>query len=400
MIDRQYQTTKIYRFVNNIDNTKKMKKTIFVLMAFFTLNLYAGNKVKITVKNPTATLRSNEIVEIDFKKIKEKLKLKENETFVVKNASSQQIPYQLAAHKGGKNAVVIFQTTVNPNGKAFYTVEKGIPSKFQPKVYGRLVPERKDDFAWENDKIAFRVYGPALQATGEISSGIDVWVKSTTNLIVDKWYADDLSGKLSYHQDHGEGLDMYKVGPTLGAGASAPFVNGKLWYSKNFVSCEVLDNGPLRMTVKLKYAPYLVDQTEVKETRLISLDAGSQLNKISIDYDFNGDSIPVASGIVLRNSEIEKTYIAPDKCYFLHAEPEDVVNGTIYQAVIVKKPFKQIENKQEHLLGVKNASANKNYTYYTGAGWSKWGFATFEEWKAYVDAFSIKIKHPLEVKIK
>ena len=44
-------------------------------------------------------------------------------------------------------------------------------------AYGTFMPQRKDDFAWENDRIAFRVYGPSLERTGEISSGIDVWCK-------------------------------------------------------------------------------------------------------------------------------------------------------------------------------------------------------------------------------
>ena len=50
------------------------------------------------------------------------------------------------------------------------------------------VPERKDDFVWENDKVAYRVYGPALQAMGEITSGIDVWSKRVPDLIVNAWY--------------------------------------------------------------------------------------------------------------------------------------------------------------------------------------------------------------------
>jgi len=29
--------------------------------------------------------------------------------------------------------------------------------------------------AWENDRIAFRTYGPALQATGEKAVGYDIW---------------------------------------------------------------------------------------------------------------------------------------------------------------------------------------------------------------------------------
>ena len=65
------------------------------------------------------------------------------------------------------------------------------------------------------------VYGPALKATGEISNGMDFWAKRIEGLI-DKWYENDLSGVASYHTDHGEGLDYYKVGRTLGLGMTAP----------------------------------------------------------------------------------------------------------------------------------------------------------------------------------
>ena len=47
---------------------------------------------------------------------------------------------------------------------------------------GRFVRERNDDFAWENDLVAHRVYGPALETAKKeplVSSGIDVWVKRT-----------------------------------------------------------------------------------------------------------------------------------------------------------------------------------------------------------------------------
>ena len=77
------------------------------------------------------------------------------------------------------------------------------------KTFCRFVPERMDDFAWESDRIAHRMYGPALiTGEGTISSGVDVWVKSTRNMIINKWYK---SGE--YHADHGEGLDGYSVRP-------------------------------------------------------------------------------------------------------------------------------------------------------------------------------------------
>ncbi|MGC3976956.1 MAG: DUF4861 family protein [Paludibacteraceae bacterium] len=356
--------------------------------------------MKITIKNPSTLLRNNELVELDFKTVKEKLALKEGEEFIIRNAGGTQIPYQITSNGCCKETLLLFPATVNGKGSVTYTITKGTPEKFVSKVYGRLVLERKDDFAWENDKIAFRVYGPALQATGEISSGIDVWVKRTENLVVNKWYANDLAGKQSYHNDNGEGLDMYKVGPTLGAGASTPWLDDKFWFSKNFVSCDVLDNGPLRMTVKLKYAPFSAGSVEVTETRIISLDAGSQLNKISILYEFNAASLPIVTGIVTRDSKEEKTFASPDSFFFLHAEPADKEHGTIYEAVVGKKAFEKVETKNNHILGFQHITPKIKYTYYQGAGWSKWGFSSFDDWKKYVADFSEKTQKPLIVKVK
>ena len=48
---------------------------------------------------------------------------------------------------------------------------------------GAKPPERWDDIFWENDRIAHRIYGPAVSrpapnGEGLVTSGIDVWVKS------------------------------------------------------------------------------------------------------------------------------------------------------------------------------------------------------------------------------
>ena len=39
----------------------------------------------------------------------------------------------------------------------------------EPTTFARFVPERSDDFARENDKVAFRAYGPALHDSKEKS---------------------------------------------------------------------------------------------------------------------------------------------------------------------------------------------------------------------------------------
>ena len=143
------------------------------------------------------------------------------------------------------------------------------------------VSGRVDDVAWENDRIAFRTYGPALQATGERAFGYDVWVKCVDEPVVEARYESELNpvtkaqidslkqiGKedeakalyqsVSYHVDHGNGLDCYKVGPTLGGGTSAFYVDNEIIYPYCYNTQEILDNGPLRFTVKLTYNPLTV----------------------------------------------------------------------------------------------------------------------------------------------
>lgn len=48
---------------------------------------------------------------------------------------------------------------------------------YETQVTGRLYPERADDVAWENEKVGFRIYGPATQAKGERSFGYDIFFK-------------------------------------------------------------------------------------------------------------------------------------------------------------------------------------------------------------------------------
>lgn len=379
-----------------------MKKIIFLVFSgLFMVACSTGNKIEIAITNSSDLQRDGEMVELSRDSLVQKLGLPRGGTFVITDASSKLVPYQIAYNPNSEtDSLVIFPVDIAADATAVYTAKKGATVNIVPKVYGRLVPERKDDFTWENDKIAFRVYGPALQATGEISSGIDVWAKRTDKLIVDKWYADELAGRSSYHTDTGEGLDFYKVGPTLGAGATAPYAKDSLWYSRNFTTYEVLDNGPLRLTVKFNYAPYMVDQAEVIPTRVISIDAGSQMNKVTVSYRFKTDEIHVASGLIMRNQKDEATNIDVNNNYATYKEPNDGINGTLYTGIVGTKPFTSIEVKDRHILGFRTLKSGEPHVYFAGAGWSKSGFETFGGWNSYVKDFSLKINNPLKVKFR
>lgn len=377
---------------------KKIGLLFFVCLLFVACS--AEQKLTVTVTNNSAQDRAAELVEFPWEQITQKIKLTDGAQLIVVDENGTQLPYQLVYNGNKDVASLLFPATVVAGKKADYTFKTGTPEVFPSKVYGRFVPERKDDFAWENDKVAFRMYGPALQATGELSNGIDIWVKSTNALVIDKWYKNDLSGVASYHEDHGEGMDFYKVGRTLGAGALAPYVNDSLWLGTNFVKYEVLDNGPLRITFRLTYAPFDVNGKSVTETRTISFDANSQFSKIIESFEMDTTSMLVASGITLRQEDEKITYFSAEKGYAAYAEPDVKGKGVIYVAMVSPVSFKDVKIASGHLLALNECTKDTEYVYYTGGGWSKSGFATPADWFGYVKDFAVRVQQPLAVTIK
>ena len=375
---------------------------------FFALILIAAvfigcspSKQVLTVEmaNPTSIDRENEIVELVWKTVQQKLSLSADETIIVTGDNGQQIPYQLVTNGSGATETLIFPVSLQAGQTTSFKITAGQPESFSPLVYGRLVPERKDDFAWENNRSAFRVYGPALKATGEISNGMDFWAKKTESLVIDKWYKDDLAGVASYHEDHGEGLDFYKVGRTLGLGMTAPFKNDTLYLGDNFVTAQVLDNGPLRITFKLTYDPYEANGKKVIETRIISLDAYSQFNKVTNLFDADADKLTVATGIVMEKDKPEITF-GLDSGIIAYETPGNEANGIIYTAAIHPNGFGEIKVSNGHFMGLNSYQPGTPYTYYAGGGWSKAGFGSFDEWTQFVKQEKEKIDHPLTIQIK
>lgn len=276
----------------------------------------------------------------------------------------------------------------------------------EPRVFGRFAPERKDDFAWESDKIAFRIYGPALQKTGEVSSGLDVWSKRVPKLVINEWYAREAAaakiGKEAVHKDAGTGLDCYKVGPTLGCGGVAVWDDGKLVMSKNYTDYKVIANGPIRFVVDLTYAPWDALGTQVSEVKRITLDAGSHLNKLRDTFTFSGrDTLPIAAGVYMHPEGAGAKLTPPQPGYEFASiwEPADLHAGMMSTGIVMppgaEATFKEAD---KHALYIRNAKSGVPLTHYAGAGWSKYDVPDHETWQKLLKDFDDRLKHPLAVK--
>jgi hypothetical protein len=367
---------------------------VFFSLLILILTVNAANK-KIEISNPGKIARTAELVEIQFSKL-----CKSGQSdFILKDESGKEIAYQLVL-KDGKPSILLFQASVPANGKSVYQLLPGKPAPVKAKTFGRQVPERKDDFAWENDLAAYRMYGPALVKENP-SNGADLWLKRTSELIVDTFYFNELKKGLSYHIDHGKGLDCYKVGHTLGCGGIAPFVDGKLYVNDHYNAFKVLENGPLRTRFVLKYDTIKAAGKVYQQELIITCDAGSPLNKAEVKLTGPKASMKLAGGIFLHD---EIGNLKQDKSYIAYAENAvsnaGLPSGSNYVGVVFPTENTEYQKDKIHALILSAYQTGKTFTYYFGGGWSKWQYPTDEAWFKAMEDFTVKLKNPLKIKIK
>jgi Domain of unknown function (DUF4861) len=272
----------------------------------------------------------------------------------------------------------------------------------EPLVFGRVIPERKDDFAWENKVVAYRIYGPALEATGEISSGIDVWSKRIPNFVVNSFYKQDHEAALthnpalSYHHDNGVGLDSYDVGLSRGCGGTAVWADDKLHVSKNYTVAKVLAAGPIRFEFDVSYAPWQADGKMVSETKRITLDAGSHLNKIVSTFTFEGDSrLELAAGIAIHEGG-EVTLPVRKSIASVWDTPQNPSAGRIATGLVsLPAEHARTMTAANHALMIFERHSGESFTYFAGSGWSKADMPTQADWNDYLVRFQELQERPV-----
>uniref|UniRef100_UPI004027F7B5 DUF4861 domain-containing protein n=1 Tax=Prevotella sp. TaxID=59823 RepID=UPI004027F7B5 len=430
-----------------------ISKGIIMLLALAGSNYSYAQQATVVVNNPTDAQRQ-ELVEVNISDVKAKLAgiaPKKGEAYIVKNKRGQQIGSQIT-HDGK----LLIDASIRPHGSATYYISIGKPYPQKVWTTGALYKMRKDDIAWENDRCAYRVYGPALQRTGERSFGTDIWTKNTPDTVVYERYVMDKQGNVdgdkvdekvkseerkmknlsgaaleaqkakikalkaesyeidvttSFHLDHGNGLDPYRVGATLGLGAPSLMIGNQQFLPYCYKTYKILDNGPLRFTVELTYNPSTIgDMQNVVEHRIISLDKGSNFNKMTVWYEGLTHPTDFATGFPIHEEDTETKTFAKD--YVSYADPTDnieVNNSQVFVGVLfpngIDNTYYQLFDKKHdgatgHALGLKRGLKNaEKYSYYFGAAWSKYDVRSYTEWQIRIKEFLEALKTPLQVKL-
>ena len=356
----------------------------------------------VIVTNDTELSRENETIELCFKALQKADKSLTAENVVVFDMAGEQIPSQVYTESDG-TVKLLFQATVEAGAAGKYVVKAGEREDYPMLAYSRHVPERKDDYAYENNKVAGRIYGPALEFPRTFGS--DIWLKCTDRLVINDWFK-----KMDYHHNYGEGMDCYKVGGTLGGGALVPYSDGETFViGDNWASVQHICDGPIRTKAEFTYNAFDVNGKQYSASRVIELDANSHFVKSITAFHPVGheaDSLDLVLGAIQH--EVINRYDAINWIAFTEVasdtkQPE--IDGNISVALIYDEAeladnsLKAIGDIAGHAAIITREATNKPVTVWTGSGWSLAGIDTPDLWTVMVGDFAYAQANPLKVEV-
>jgi hypothetical protein len=418
--------------------------------------------VLVKVHNPSDFRRSCETVDLNFarpkdipingsgsiKRIWEEIiggLTSAGKACVVDGVSSRILAFQNYVSESNH---LLFQVDLAPSEtRTFYILDASTLAAVPPpivKTFARYVPERHDDFSWESDRIAHRLFGKALETWQEeplTSSGVDVWIKRTRNLVADHMYHTGV-----YYDTNLVSQDDYRVGKTRGDGGLGIWDGQKLYVSSNWRNWKLITTGPIRSEFEVTYDAWDAGGRKVSETKRISIDAGSNLSRVESTFrsgvPANAGPLTIGVGLAERPGE---NVVVPDgspevnswqtstvkglvvqnqtEGWMTYWQPQDFAKGTTAVAIVLPKgsvqvftndlpnlpasafqaPTNTVQEGQpavRNLLAIAPAEIGKPFVYYVGAGWDRSGdFPDAKSWTDYIRRLAERRDQPLQVTI-
>lgn len=365
-----------------------------------------ATRLVVTAVNPLAMERRDETIALPWSQVTAALPTATKDRVRVRDgANGAELASQPIDDNGdGTIDHLLFQANFWSKESKSFVVEPiaAIAAKHRTYVYH---DEPRDDIAWESDKLAWRIYGQGLKKTSSAmsSSGVDIWVKKTRDLVVDKWYK---KGHDAYHVDDGEGADFYDVGETLGAGGTALWVNDSLIRADNFTQYKIVAMGPVRAIFEVQYPEWTAGTLKVSQTKRVIVDAGSNLYREESIFRAPAGTkeIPYVIG-ELKRAGMVGTMSRTNSWAWLTGwgptTPKKGGDGEIGTAVLLPRDrVRDWKETKDHYLAVTSATPNVPVVHYAGAGWTLSGeFRDVRDWWRYLDEFALKLATPIKVTV-
>jgi len=419
---------------------KKAIRWMMVLQVFMLLGCGPSNDVttemkadypkaiQLSLENPTSLARVDEVVTLKIEALRFKASDFNQQAFVILSGD-EEIPSQFVGNDGGGEIVLV--TNFSPNEKKTITIlyaesgekareyskrtqaelsqkfdgkfenKKYIGGAFQNISYVRVPAEHTDhsEFfryegpGWESDKVGYRFYLDWRNAT-------DIFGKKTPDMVLQNI---GLDGFESYHNMSDWGMDILKVGESLGIGTIAMWHDGKAnrVAVTDSVTCEISANGPVFSEVQTKYFGWKVGDQKLDLFSDLSIAAGSRMAKHSLTLSGNADNL--CTGIVkLENSEvIQPTEAGSEWTYLATFGQHSLAGDTLGMAVLYRQSdlVEVTGDANSHVVVLR--PAGKQLTYYFLGAWQQEpnGIRSKYEFVQYLNEEVARLDAPILVQI-
>jgi hypothetical protein len=226
--------------------------------------------------------------------------------------------------------------------------------------------------AWENDKVGFRNYLDAR-------NGFDIFGKVTSEMVLDK---AGINGQ-NYHEMDDWGMDILKVGNSLGAGATAIRSGQNLVRvgSDGTNTYEYLTEGPVRSMFRLNYQVKIPGREQpIKMEREISIRKGEYGYRSKLHFSDIDQEDKLLVGFVNKYGADLITKDAGDNSRILATHTKQSINEEYLGMglILPRNHFissgkfdKEHKNISETYYGSLEVSADESLDVFFFAGWEK-----------------------------
>ena len=249
---------------------------------------------------------------------------------------------------------------------------------------------------WESEKVGYRFYLDWRNAT-------DIFGKKVNDLVLHKVGTVDLIAKDdSYHEMQEWGMDIFKVGSTLGIG-SIGMMNADSIYmvsETDEVICEINYNGPILSKVKTNYKGWKVGEQKYDLVSKFSIAAGSRITNVDLSIYDAAENI--TTGLAKHeNADFMKSESNGDWQYIALYGKQTLNNDNLEIVLFYKNSdlIKQGETVLNYYVSLKPSKNKENYAF--AAAWEKElnGIKTKEEFIDYINDEISKLNNPLKIKV-
>ena len=250
---------------------------------------------------------------------------------------------------------------------------------------------------WESEKVAYRYYLDSRNRN-------DIFGKKGGNLILNIVGRDDLisDSEESYTQMCDWGMDIFKVGESLGIGSIAIWKDDRVNTISNTESttCKITNDGLIKSNILTTYQNTKVGNTSFDILSLISIHAGSRLTRVDLTISdpvqifCTGIAKHLDCPLIVDNKNLKWGYIAS-------YGKQSLAGDNLGLAIFYKKS-NLIKNAEDDLSFISVLKpANRKLTYYFTAAWEKEmnGIQSQEEFVKYIDSIISELSYPITVKL-